>query len=289
LNSALCCFLFTPTSLVLWTGQPLAYPAVQKSGAAADISENFLSDGAVVPAEIEWVTTNFDRHGHDIKTLIDNDGFLVVLKSDASFLVEQVELDRQDFLDWIEKSARELAQETLSDIDRQARLSKEPQIFLYYAPRRGRGRANLEIALQHGVWGFPESDAGVTRGWTAISEIKRGDIVVVVHEFRTAPEAKATGGRLSSDKYLGTFTRIIGLVVTTRMYRDETTRIWPNHRYPNRFKFRIPPLFEGRDIPCSVKHLGAPLHEILRRLQVTGFVQKIDGSSMTKIVSLCIQ
>src|SRR5215471_12524033 len=35
LNSALCCFLFTPTSHVLWTGQPLAYPAVQKSGTAA--------------------------------------------------------------------------------------------------------------------------------------------------------------------------------------------------------------------------------------------------------------
>src|SRR5215813_748444 len=35
LNSALCCFLFTPTSHVLWTGQLLAYPAVQKSGAAA--------------------------------------------------------------------------------------------------------------------------------------------------------------------------------------------------------------------------------------------------------------
>jgi len=30
-----CCFLFTPTSHPFWTGQPLAYPAVQKSGAAA--------------------------------------------------------------------------------------------------------------------------------------------------------------------------------------------------------------------------------------------------------------
>jgi hypothetical protein len=29
-DSGLCCFLFTPTSHVLWTGQPLAYPAVQK-------------------------------------------------------------------------------------------------------------------------------------------------------------------------------------------------------------------------------------------------------------------
>src|SRR6185437_11398770 len=41
LNSALCCFLFTPTSHVLWTGQPLAYPAVQKSGAAAYYARQF--------------------------------------------------------------------------------------------------------------------------------------------------------------------------------------------------------------------------------------------------------
>jgi hypothetical protein len=30
-----CCVLFTPTTLVLWTDQPLADPAVQKPGAAA--------------------------------------------------------------------------------------------------------------------------------------------------------------------------------------------------------------------------------------------------------------
>src|SRR5690349_21751193 len=42
-----------------------------------DISENELSNGQVVPAEIEWVTTKFEQHGHDIKELIDRDGFLV--------------------------------------------------------------------------------------------------------------------------------------------------------------------------------------------------------------------
>ena len=46
LNSALCCFLFTPTSHVLWTDQPLAYPAVQKSGAAAD--ERFTNAGKLL-------------------------------------------------------------------------------------------------------------------------------------------------------------------------------------------------------------------------------------------------
>src|SRR5947209_15593065 len=49
LNSALCCFLFTPTSHVLWTGQPLAYPAVQKSGAAARLTLHIsvISDKAL--------------------------------------------------------------------------------------------------------------------------------------------------------------------------------------------------------------------------------------------------
>jgi hypothetical protein len=36
LNSALCCFLFTPTSLASLDRSALAYPPVQKTGAAAD-------------------------------------------------------------------------------------------------------------------------------------------------------------------------------------------------------------------------------------------------------------
>jgi hypothetical protein len=232
---------------------------------------------------------NFERHGHDIKTLIDNDGFLVVLRADASFLVEQIEIDRHDFLDWVEKHARELASETLTDIDRQVRRSKEPQIFLYYVPRTGRGRVNLKIALQHGIWGFPENDRKITRGWSSISEVKPGDIVVAVHNFSADPDVQATGGRLSPEKYRGKFELITGLVVRSKLYRDDRSRVWPDQQYPNRFRFRVPPLFEGHDIPCSPSALGASLHEVLRRLQVNGSMQKIDGSSMTKLMSLCTQ
>jgi hypothetical protein len=64
LNSALCCFLFTPTSHVLWTGQPLAYPAVQKSGAAASAGELTrkarLSIGAQI-AKIEMLIEQLER------------------------------------------------------------------------------------------------------------------------------------------------------------------------------------------------------------------------------------
>jgi len=257
-------------------------------GRYPDISENVLSDNSVVPAEIEWVTTNFDRHGHDIKVLLDNDGFLVVLRADASFLVEQIEIDRQDFLNWVEKEAKNLASETLSDIDREVRRSKEPQIYLYYVPRTGYGRPNFKIALENGVWGFPENQRGGTRGWATISETKPGDIVVVVHNFTADPAVGAPGGRLSPDMYRGTYESITGLVVTSKLYRDDRP-LWPDQLYPNRFQFRVPPLFGGRNIPCTPTSLGPSLHEILRRIQVTGFMQKIDGSSMTKLMSLCTQ
>lgn len=110
-----------------------------------------------------------------------------------------------------------------------------------------------------------------------------------MHNFTAAPEVHATGGRLSADKYRGRFESITGLVVTSKLYRDDVTAIWPDQQYPNRFKFRAPSLFVGHDIPCSPNALGNSLHEVLRRLQVNGFMQKIDGSSMTKLMSLCIQ
>ena len=64
-----------------------------------DIQKNELDDGTIVPAEVEWNTSNFDRHGHDISVLIENNGFLIVLEKDKeSFPVEQVEINKNDFL-----------------------------------------------------------------------------------------------------------------------------------------------------------------------------------------------
>ncbi|MES3055854.1 hypothetical protein O6V14_09445 [Sphingomonas faeni] len=254
-----------------------------------DISENVLGDGTTVPCEIEWFTTNFDKHGHDIKVLVDSGGFIVVLKNDASALVEQIEIRRDDFIEWFSNNAEAIAHETLTAIDRQARRNKEPQIFLYYVPRTGAGARNFQIALAHGVWGFPEKDGKLPRGWTAISEVKPGDIVVAVHNFTANTTVGARGGRLSPSKFVGAFQSITGLVVTSNIYRDETTVIWPDQQYPGRFRFRTPFLFQGHNITCTKLSLGGSLHEILRRLLTNGSMQKIDGLSMTKLMSLCTQ
>jgi hypothetical protein len=138
-----------------------------------DISENYLSDNRVVPAEIEWVTTNFDRHGHDITTLRDNEGFLVVFKIDAGFPLKQIEIDEDDFTEWYKTNADQLCQETLSEIKNISKKSKEPQIFLLYLPKKGHN--NYGIALQYGVWGFPTNTKGFRHGLSKISQIKKHD------------------------------------------------------------------------------------------------------------------
>ena len=50
----------------------------------------------VVPSEIEWITTSFDQHGHNIEELRKNDGFLVVYKQNAGFPIEQIQIVKED-------------------------------------------------------------------------------------------------------------------------------------------------------------------------------------------------
>jgi len=255
-------------------------------GRYPDIAENVLSTGEIVPAEIEWLTTNFDRHGHDIRELDEKNGFLIVFKQDASFVLPQIEIDRDDFLEWFKRRGENLAIETLSEIESQAKKSKEPQIFLFYLPKRSNGEKNFKIALDHGTWGFPEDSNGVRRGLPQISSIKKGDIVVFVYHWKKSPKSTAKGGRVSSEQFFGTYEKLFGLVVTEG-YFTEKKKIWDDGEYPHRFKFRKKPLFEGENIPVNKKSLGSSLHEMLRILLMSGSIQKIDGSLMTKLMSLC--
>ena len=107
-------------------------------GRYPDIGENYLSDGTVVPAEIEWSTTNFDEHGHDINELRDHNGFIIVYKQNAGFPVEQIELDKEDIIEWFKDKAEEMCVETLQNIDKSVKKSKEPQIYLFYVPIGGK-------------------------------------------------------------------------------------------------------------------------------------------------------
>lgn len=251
-------------------------------GRYPDIGENYLSDNSVVPAEIEWLTTNFDEHGHDINELRNNNGFLIVYEQNAGFPVEQVQLDKQDIINWFKESAEEICIETLQNIEKTIKKRREPQIYLFYVPKSG--EQNFQIAIENGIWGFPGGDEKITRGLEKIMQMKKGDIFVFVKEWKA--EDKGVRGRPPKDKYVGTYKEIVGVTLTKGFYKDDK-KIWENDTYPYRVDFRKEILFRGKDIPCNKKVLGESLHEILRKLQVNGTIERIDSSLIVKLMSLC--
>lgn len=247
-----------------------------------DISHNVLSTGDTVPCELEWLTTKFEKHGHDINVLKESNGFLVSFIYNASFPLPQIEIDEDDFIDWFVKNAEILARETIQEIKATAKPSKDPVVWLFYIGTRG--RKDYQTAFDHGVWGFPQTKRGSIRGYKKVSQIKEGDIVVFVREI-SLPNSNS-GSRLKADEFIGTIKEIKGVRVSRGFYEERENNIWNKKSYPSRFNFdKI--MFSGEDIPCNPVDLGKSLHEIIRYLVNHGSVEKIDANSLIKIMALC--
>ena len=108
-----------------------------------------------------------------------------------------------------------------------------------------------------------------------------------VGNFKSSISVK--GGRNPSAKHKGAFEDIYGLIVTKNYYYSKSPKIWVDDKidYPHRYDFRKKVLFEGKDIPCTINHLGRSLHEILRKAQISSSIEKIDSSMIVKLMSLC--
>ena len=251
-----------------------------------DIGKNVLDDGTIVPCEIEWVTTNYNKHKHDVNALIEANGFLVVLEKDLeSFPVEQVQIIKDDFFEWFQKDAVNMANETVQNYKTKLIQKKEPQIYIYYMRSKGTGKINRKRTFEHGVDGFPESTKKNTI--KILKQIKKGDIFIVARNFKSSISVK--GGRNPSEKHKGTFEEIYGLVVTKSYYYSKKPRIWIEDKteYPHRYDFRKKPIFEEKNISCTIKDLERNLHEVLRKAQITSEIKKMDHSMIVKLMSLC--
>ena len=252
-----------------------------------DIQKNILEDGRIVPAEIEWNTTNFAEHKHDISVLVENNGFLFVFsKNLESFPVQQIEIDKEDFKKWFVKDSLNIANETIAAVTSKKIQNKEPQIFIYYMRSKGTGIINRKRTFEYGTDGFPETIK--KKSLEMLKQIKKGDIIIVARNFKSS--IKVSGGRNPSQRHKGHYEMIDGLVVTKGYYFSKSPRIWIEDKviYPHRYKFRKQVLFEGKDVPCTIKDLGRPLHEILRKAQITpNSIEKMNSSMIVKLMSLC--
>ena len=73
-----------------------------------------LENGKRVPCEVEWKTSNFAQHGHDLNFIRENEGFLFVCQDDHNLgdeiLREIIDID--DFEKWFVSNSLRIIQDT---------------------------------------------------------------------------------------------------------------------------------------------------------------------------------
>lgn len=74
--------------------------------------------GTTIPVEVEWTTNHFDHHDHeDFDQFVEAGGVVAVFERTGSLDgVDQIELDRDDFNQWVLESVDDLVDETLDHV-----------------------------------------------------------------------------------------------------------------------------------------------------------------------------
>jgi hypothetical protein len=220
-----------------------------------------LDDGnnTEVPVEVEWNTKNFDRHGHDISILRENDGFLVVLTKDANFELEQIEIDVKNLVQWFERNSGTIMEETIQSKTKSKIKRSFPKLWFHYVSKNA--KKNFEnISLERGIWGVP----GEPRKFPRISnfmDIQKNDLIAFLLPY-SAPAGSRTA-RLKLDKWkYGEFSKVEVFRVTKGYYYDETP-VWKEEwgqYFPHRFRFH--------KIPVSVMN-NVPIKRLSRSTQIS--------------------
>lgn len=215
-----------------------------------------LEDGTEIPVEIEWKTSNFFKHGHDVNILLDNDGILMVCTKDQEigFDIPQIEIDINDFERWFVDNAKRIITDTTSTYKNTDKSRRPPKLFLIYLSSRSDSVNNFKLALQHMTWGVPKNPSSfVLRQFILI---KKDDLVIFIGP------GKGFSGRLNFQKwskrsFSGKFECATMFRVTRGYFFDEQNKIWigrgkyDGEVFPHRFEFDPNPLLDLLDIPIK--------------------------------------
>ena len=249
-----------------------------------DISMNIFEDGKKIPCEIKWTTSGFNDP-EQIRHVQSLNGFLLVFDKDREDCpIPQIEIDKKDFERWFVKNSKKLADDTIQRYSRSEKKRIDPKVFLNYLSTSKKGKRNWEIAMSHKTWGMNNND--FNRSSKEILNIRKGDIIIFFHAWTKKKDLEdVRGGRVPIEKFIGNYKYIYALIVTHDYYNSLNPKLWDDKDYPHRFKFRI--LFEGNDIRCDRRNLGAPLHTICHQLLTSPRFLPVDSSILLKTLSLC--
>lgn len=215
-----------------------------------------LENGKEVPVEIEWQSSNFVLHGHDINYLKENQGFLFVFykNQDLGFDVPQYLIQSDDFEKWFAEHAIEIAKDTLKDYKIESRLQRTyPKLWFTYLSLKAGGTIHFDLSLKRWTWGVQENYSNFVINH--ISSIQSGDLIAFVgpgRGFRGRVDLKTWSKR----GFKGKFESIILCRVTKGYYFDKTQiwrgiGKWKNELFPHRFDFDRNPVLNVRNIQIN--------------------------------------
>lgn len=249
-----------------------------------DIAKNYFEDNSQMPCEIKWQTSDF-KDPEQINAVKNQNGFLLVFDKDRDDCpIPQIEINKNDFEKWFINNSKKLAKDTINKYSIRELNRKEPRVFLNYLSTSRSGQKNWDIAQKHNTWGVNEND--LNRSSKEILNVKKGDIILFFYAWtKDKSRTDVRGGRIKIDQYVGSFKRLYALIATKDYYKTTSPKIWIDKDYPHRFKFRI--LFDGKDIPCNKRSLGARLHTFMHSIQTSPRFVQVDSSILLKALSLC--
>ncbi len=245
-----------------------------------------LENGKEVPAEVEWKSSNFIQHGHDVNVLKENQGFLFVCEKDQEigFEIPQIEIDIKHFEDWFTKHSLEIIQDTTAPYKKPDKERKIPKLWFSYLSLKAGGVSDFDKALKAKTWGVQKnySPSVINR----ISTFQKNDLVAFIGPGKGFP------GRVDLKKWMrksfkGYFERMRVYRITRKYFFDEDKVIWKGtgkqkgEIYPHRFEFDPKPLIHLKNI--QINQLSATSKQELHSM-VYGNLFEANPSTLVDII-----
>lgn len=233
-----------------------------------------------MPVEVEWQTSNFIQHGHDLNLIKESNGCIIVCEQNLDLgKVSQIKIDIEKFEDWFVKNSKRIIQDTTNPYKNKDKTRLNPKLWLTYISKKGSGDSDFKKALKAHTWGVHKNYSKSVIN--QITQIKNGDLIVFVGVGKGFP------GRInikswSKKSFKGYFERLQVFRITSDYFYDEEKIIWKNtgkHEnevYPHRFEFDPIPITDVKNIQINV--LNATSKQELHKMVFANF---IEGNSAT--------
>lgn len=219
----------------------------QKAVRARDNKDRFpdvyfiLENDDEVPVEVEWQSSNFIQHGHDLNYIKENNGCLIVCDQNLDLgTVHQIKIDMKNFEDWFEKNSRRIIQDTTKPYKKKDKTRTNPKLWLTYISLKAGGSSDFKMALKKHTWGVQKNYSRAVIN--QITQIKKGDLITFIGPGKNFP------GRVNLKQWIkknfkGYFEKMQVFRITSDYFYDEEKIIWTgvgkwkNEVFPHRFEF----------------------------------------------------